>query len=267
VTARRTVLITGASAGIGRAFAEVFAANGFDIVAVARREDRLRQLAASLSTDHGIRVHALTGDLARVDAVDRLCRRLDDMGVQVDALVNNAGFGVAGAFLNTEWPRHAEFLQLMLIDVVELSHRLLPGMVERGYGRIINVASLAGLLPGVAGHTLYAATKMFLIRFSESLASEVAPRGVHVSAVCPGFTWSEFHDVSGTREIVNHMPGFMWMDAARVAREGYEAVMAGRAVYVPGRVNKTIATLGRLLPPRVVWRMNRRAASRYRRAE
>jgi short-subunit dehydrogenase len=187
--------------------------------------------------------------------------------VHIDALVNNAGFGVPGAFLNTDWPRHAEFLQLMLTDVVELTHRLLPGMVERGYGRIINVASLAGLLPGVAGHTLYAATKMFLIRFSESLASEVAARGVHITAVCPGFTWSEFHDVSGTREIVSRMPGFMWMDAARVAREGYDAVMAGRPVYVPGRVNKTIATLGRLLPPRVVWRMNRRAASRYRRAE
>jgi hypothetical protein len=263
-TGNRTALITGASAGIGQAFAEVFAANGFDIVVVARREDRLRALAASLEQRHGCRVHVFTSDLAEPAASARLCDQLAASGIAVDALVNNAGFAVPGALLKSDWPRHAEFLQVMLVAVVELTHRLLPGMLDRGYGRVINVASLAGLLPGVAGHTLYAATKSFLIRFSESLSTEVAQRGVHVTAVCPGFTFSEFHDVSGTREIVSRMPAFMWMDADRVAREGYEAVMTGRPVYVPGRVNKAIAMLARLLPPRVVYSMNRRAGSRYR---
>ena len=263
---RHTALITGASAGIGKAFAEVFAANGFDLVIVARREDRLRALAHDLERRHGVRVHVARSDLTEPRACEALASELMARRVQVDALVNNAGFAVPGAFIRSDWPRHAEFLQVMLVAVVELTHRLLPGMIERGYGRVINVASLAGLLPGVAGHTLYAATKSFLIRFSESLSTEVAPRGVHVTAVCPGFTFSEFHDVSGTRHIVSRMPSFMWMDAPAVAKRGYDAVMAGRTVYVPGRVNTAIATLGRLLPPRLVYAMNRRAASRYRQA-
>lgn len=263
----RTALITGASAGIGQAFAEVFAANGFDLVIIARREDRLRALAASLEGRHGRRVHVFTSDLADPDAPARLCDRLASARVPVDALVNSAGFAVPGALLRSEWRRHAEFLQVMLVAVVELTYRLLPGMLDRGYGRVINVASLAGLLPGVAGHTLYAATKSFLIRFSESLSTEVAQRGVHVTAVCPGFTFSEFHDVSGTRHIVSRMPSFMWMSADTVARQGYEAVMSGRPVHVTGRVNSAIATLARLLPPRVVHTMNRRAGSRYRQAD
>jgi short-subunit dehydrogenase len=264
---RRTALITGASAGIGQAFAEVFAAHQFDLVVVARREDRLRELARALEGRYGGRVHVIVADLSASDASARLVRDLADSGITVDALVNNAGFAVPGALVNNDWSRHAGFLQVMLVAVVELTYRLLPGMIDRGYGRVINVASLAGLLPGVAGHTLYAATKSFLIRFSESLSTEVAHRGVHVTAVCPGFTFSEFHDVSGTRHIVSRMPSFMWMDAPTVARQGYEAVMAGRPVYVPGRVNAAIATLGRLLPPRMVHAMNRRAGSRYRQAE
>lgn len=261
---RRTALITGASAGIGRAFAEVFAVQGFDLVIVARREDRLRALAAALEQRHGGRVDVLTADLAQPDASARIGDHLSAAGTSIDALVNNAGFGVPGSLLKSEWHRHRESLQVMLVAVVELTYRLLPGMLDRGYGRIINVASLAGLLPGVAGHTLYAATKSFLIRFSESLSTEVADRDVHVTAVCPGFTFSEFHDVSGTRHIVSRMPSFMWMDAPAVARQGFAAVMAGRAVCVPGRVNTAIATLARLLPHRAVHALNRRAGSRYR---
>lgn len=261
---RRTALVTGASAGIGQAFADVFAANGFDLIVVARREDRLRTMAASLAQRHGARVHVFPADLAAADASAQLAGRIAAAGLTVDALVNNAGYAVAGAFLKSDWPRHAEFLQVMVVAVAELTHRLLPPMVERGYGRVINVASLAGLLPAAGGHTLYAAAKSFLIRFSESLSEELLHRGVHVTAVCPGFTWSEFHDVAGTRHIMNRMPGFMWMDADAVARQGYAAVMAGRPVYVPGRVNTAIAALGRLLPHGVVQAMNRRAASRYR---
>jgi short-subunit dehydrogenase len=266
VSERRTALVTGASAGIGKAFAEVFAAEGFDLVLVARREDRLRDLARLLEERNRVRVHVARADLAEPGACTALASDLATRAIHVDALVNNAGFAVPGSFINSDWPRHAEFLQVMLVAVAELTHRLLPAMIARGYGRVINVASLAGLLPGVAGHTLYAATKSFLIRFSESLSTEVVPRGVHVTAVCPGFTFSEFHDVSGTRHIVSRMPSFMWMDAPAVARQGYDAVMAGRAVYVPGRVNTAIATLGRLLPTRLVYAMNRRAASRYRQA-
>jgi short-subunit dehydrogenase len=137
-------------------------------------------------------------------------------------------------------------------------------MVERRWGRIVNVASLAGLLPGVAGHTLYAASKAFVIAFSESLALELAPHGVHVSASCPGFTLSEFHDVTGTRAQVSTMPKFMWLDADHVALASYDAVMAGKPVYVTGRLNRTIASLSRLLPRRVVWAAMKGTAGSYR---
>jgi uncharacterized protein len=263
----RVVLITGASAGIGAAFARVFAAHGFDLVLAARREDRLRTLAAHLEEAHRIRAHVVPIDLADRDAPARLCADLSAANLTVDALVNNAGYGVPGSFASVSWHRHADFLQVLLVSLTELTYRMLPGMVERGYGRVINVASLAGLLPAPAGHTLYAATKSFVIRFSEALSCEVSHRGVHVTAVCPGFTFSEFHDVTGTRAMMSGLPSWMWMDAATVAQQGYDAVMAGRPVYVTGRLNTAIAMLARYLPQRVVYALNRRVARSYRDAK
>ena len=131
---------------------------------------------------------------------------------------------------------------------------------------MINVASLAGLVPAAAGHTLYAASKAFVIRFSESLASEVKASGVHVTALCPGFTRSEFHDRTGTRETVSRIPPWMWMDSSVVARQGYDAVMAGIPVYVNGRVNRTIAALVKYLPQKLVSVVGRGAAKLYRNA-
>jgi hypothetical protein len=261
---KRTALITGASSGIGEAFAEVFAAEGFDLAIAARREDRLQSVAERLRKKHGVRVDVFVVDLSRRDAVEQLCAQVAARGIQVDALVNNAGYGVPGAYAASPWQRHDEFLQVLVTAVAELTYRLLPPMIERGYGRIINVASLAGLVPAPAGHTLYGASKAFLIKFSEALSNEVRRHNVHVSALCPGFTWSEFHDVTGTRGQMNEMPRWMWMDAATVARQGFDAVMAGQAVYVTGRVNRTIAALVRLLPQRLVYSVGRRVGRRYR---
>ena len=262
---RRSVLITGASSGIGEAFAEVFAQAGFDLVITARREDRLEAVAARLSQRHGSRVEVIAADLADPNAPERLCRELQARGLTIDALVNNAGYGIPGAFAASDWPRHAALIQVMVTTAAELTHRLVPGMVARGYGRIINVASLAALVPAPAGHTLYAACKAFLVKFSESLGDEVRSSGVHVTALCPGFTLSEFHDVIGTRATVRNLPGWMWMDAATVARQGFEAVMAGSSVYVTGRVNRTIAFLARHLPRGLVLALGRGTAWRYRR--
>jgi short-subunit dehydrogenase len=152
----------------------------------------------------------------------------------------------------------------MVTSVAELTHRLLPGMIARRYGRIINVASLAGLVPGSAGHTLYGASKALIIKFSESLALEAGSENVHVTAVCPGFTYTEFHDVNGTRELVSRMPRYMWMDAATVARQGYDAVMRGTPVYVNGRVNRTIALIMRYVPAWMLRGAFRRASRSYR---
>jgi short-subunit dehydrogenase len=265
---RRIAVITGASAGIGEAFADVFAAEQFDLVLVARREDRLRMTAGRLSRRYGVDVHVIVADLSMPDAVSRICADLDAHGLRVDALVNNAGYGVPGVFTASPWERHEAMLRVMLGAVAELTHRLLPGMIERRYGRIINVASLAGLVPSPAGHTLYGATKSFLIKFSESLSHEVERFGVYVTAVCPGFTHSEFHDVTGTRAQVSRTtPSWMWMDAPVVARQGFDAVMAGAPLYINGRVNRTIAALVRLLPQSLVAALSRRAGRRYRNAD
>jgi short-subunit dehydrogenase len=260
----RTALITGASSGIGEALAEVFASEGWDLIITARREDRLRAVAERLQRMHGSRVDVVVADLTVRGAAATLCEDVAARGRTVDALVNNAGFGVSGHFVKSSWERHEAFLQLMVVAVAELTHRLLPGMIERGYGRILNVASLAGLAPPTAGHTLYAASKALMIRFSESLAQEVERHGVHVTAVCPGFTMSEFHDVSGTRAIVSKMPAFMWLDAPTVARQGYDAVMAGKRVHVPGALNSSLATLSRILPRTLVDAIHRQMSKSYK---
>jgi uncharacterized protein len=260
----RTVLVTGASSGIGEAVARVFAAEGWDLVITARREDRLRALADEVTREQGRRVHVVVSDLAADGAVATLCQEIAGRGIIVDGLVNNAGYGVPGAYVNSTWERHHAFLQVMVVAVAELTRRLLPGMLERGYGRILNIASLAGLVPAPAGHTLYAASKSFMIKFSEALAHEVRHRGVHVTAICPGFTMSEFHDVTGTREMMNKLPAFMWMDSPTVARQGFDAVMRGTPVIVSGRVNSTIATLVRVLPQGMLSAVGRHFSKSYR---
>jgi uncharacterized protein len=261
----RTALVTGASAGIGLAFAHDLASRGHHVVLTARRQERLTALAAALTTRYGVQAHVMVEDLADPAAGERLVAALATRNLTVDLLVNNAGYGIPGGYATTTWQQQRELLQVMVVAVSELTHRLLPGMMARGWGRIINVASLAGLLPGVAGHTLYAASKAYVITFSESLAHETAAHGINVTASCPGFTFSEFHDVTGTRERVKKLPRFMWLDAERVARESVDAVMRGQAVYVPGPVNRSLASAARLLPRRVVTAFMTRNAGKFRR--
>jgi short-subunit dehydrogenase len=260
-------LVTGASAGIGAAFAREMAARGHDLVLVARRAERLHALAGELRESHGSHVYVLPADLADPAAPRQLLDALRAQGLQVDWLINNAGYGVPGTFEASDWKIHADFLQVLLTAPTELAWRLLPGMRARGYGRIVNVASLAGHVPGSAGHTLYAASKAYLIKFSQSLALENRHHGVHVCALCPGFTWSEFHDVTGTRALVGKLPRFMWQDAPTVVREGIEAVERGEAVHVTGRVNRAIKALAKLTPDRLALWLSARESRRYRKLD
>ena len=257
-------LITGASAGIGAAFARALAARGHDLALTARRTERLEALATELRRQHACEVTVLTADLADPAAPGALCDELAKRGLAVDWLVNNAGYGVPGTFVANDWRTHADSLQVLLTAPTELAWRLLPGMRQRGHGQIINVASLAGHVPGTAGHTLYAATKSYLIRLSQSLALENRDRDVHVCALCPGFTRSEFHDVTGTRALMNKLPGFMWQTAEEVVREGIDAVERGEAVLVTGRVNRFIKGTFKLMPDRLALRLSARQARRYR---
>jgi short-subunit dehydrogenase len=260
----RTALVTGASAGIGTALARVFAENGFGLVLTARREERLRALSEELSRELGVPVDVIPADLADPAAPARLFEETERRGLRIDALVNNAGYGVPNYFRNKPWSVHAEFLQVMVTAVVHLTHLYEPGMTERRYGRIINVSSLAALAPGSAGHTLYAAAKSFLVKFSESLTLEHRGDGVHATALCPGFTFSEFHDVVGNRALVRKLPSYLWMDAEPVARGAYAAVMAGDAVFVPGFVNRAIASAMKMLPETIALGLVARQTRRYR---
>ena len=243
-----TCLVTGASAGIGAAIAREYAARGWNLALVARREDPMLALAQDLKAKYGTTSHIFTADLFDVNATKDLMARIHKKKIQIDGLVNNAGYGHPGAYIDSPWEEHANFIQLMLTAPCELSRALLPDMKARGFGRVINVASLAGHLPGSNGHTLYAAVKSFLIKFSESLSMEFEGTGVNISALCPGFTYSEFHDVNGTRDGVSKLPDWMWMDADDCAEMAVEACDRGRAVFIPGGANKSIAALAKILP-------------------
>jgi uncharacterized protein len=257
-----TALVTGASSGIGEAIAREYARRGIGLVLVARRRDRLVALSAQLASS--VPVSVIVEDLADAGAPARIADQLARDGIEVDILVNNAGYGVPGRFLSSDWKIHADFLQVMVGAVAELTHRLLPGMEARGRGGVLNVASVAGLVPGSAGHTMYGAVKSWMIRFSESLSLECAPRGVNVTALCPGFTYSEFHDVTGTRAQVSRMSRRMWLQADDVARAGIDALQAGVPMCIPGWRYRLIRQLAKHLPDGVARRIIGRRSKDFR---
>jgi short-subunit dehydrogenase len=260
----KTALVTGASAGLGRAYAEALAARGADLILVARRKERLDALAEALGGG-GRRVRVVAADLSQPTAPAEIFGETADM--PPDILVNNAGFGLPGTYDRTSWPQQRDFLQLMVTGCCHLAHLCLPGMIERGFGRIVNVASLAGIVPSAAGHTLYGASKAFLISFSQSLAAEGKARGVRAQACCPGFTYTEFHDVNGTRARMGGIPKAMWMQAGDVVDGSLAALEKGPVVYIPGMQNKALATLARVLPLEAAAAVMSRQAMRYRSTE
>ena len=258
-----TVLVTGASAGIGAAIVREYVRRGWDVALAARRVAPMEELADEVRA-MGRRAEVFQSDLFDADEPARLHSEVVAKMGQVDGLVNNAGYGHPGLYLSSPWEDHAKFLQLMLTGPSELAHIAAGPMAERGFGRIINVASLAGHMPGSKGHTLYAAVKSYLIKFSESLNLELAAKGVHVSALCPGFTYTEFHDVNGTREQLNKLPEWMMQSAEEVAEEGVEACERNKAVHITGGVNKSIALLNRVLPSKVAQGLMAKNSDKFR---
>jgi uncharacterized protein len=258
-------LITGASSGIGAAIAREYARRGVPLILTARRADRLEALAEALRPQ--VAVTTLSADLADPAAPGALHAEIEARALRVSHLVNNAGYGVPGRYLSSSWQVHADFLQVMIGAVSELTYRCLPAMEAAGHGRILNIASLAGLAPASAGHTLYGAAKSFMIRFSECLALEMQPRGIHVTALCPGFTYTEFHDVNGMRERVSKLPKWLWLDAEAVARMGVEAVERGDARCVTGGANRAIAGLSKYLPESLAHALVASRSKEFRDAE
>ncbi len=257
-------MITGASAGIGKAFAEVFAAKGWNVALTARRLERLQAVAEELSIKHKIQALPIAGDLAQTDGVKRLIEAISDRRLMIDGLVNNAGYAVPGSYARTRWDDQEAFLRVLVVAPCELAHVLLTPMVQRRFGRIINVASLAGLVPGSAGHTLYAAAKAFMIKFSQSLLLENRKANVLTTALCLGFTYTEFHDVLGTRDKVSRYGKHWWTSAGHVTEAGYDRVMRGRSLVITGRRSKQIADLMKVLPDTFALGMVERQTKNFR---
>ncbi|MCH7337919.1 SDR family oxidoreductase [Acinetobacter sp. NIPH 2699] len=243
----RTALITGASAGIGKAFAHHLAKEKYSLLLVARREERLKGLAAELVEKYNINCNFFAADLSDPSAPAAIMSYAESLGITIDILINNAGLSGKTAFAETPWSKLAAEIQLMISSVTELCHRVLPKMQENGWGRIINLSSLAAFSPPGAS-LLYTGIKHYVLDISQSLDMELKPQGIHVTALCPGFTHSEFHDVMGTRDAANNLPSVLWQEPEQVVKAGWDAVMNGKPVCVPGLVNKVIASSVRPLP-------------------
>ncbi len=245
---KKTALITGASAGLGRGFAKLFAADGHDTVLVARRRERLEELAAEIESG-GTRATVIAEDLADAEAPGRIAAKLAEHGIDVEYLVNNAGFGTSGAFAELDLERELEMVQVNITALVHLTGLFVPAMVERGSGRILNIGSTAGFQPG-PGMATYYASKAFVNDFTEALSYELHGSGVTATVSCPGATATEFGDVAGNAKSVLFRLGAA--DSDGVAKEAYDAMMAGKPMIVHGITNKLASQSVRLSPRAVV---------------
>jgi uncharacterized protein len=239
----RTALVTGASSGIGRCMAELLAAKGFDVVLVARRADLLNSLAAELKERWDRSGYPLVADLSRAEAPADIAAELDANGHRIDFLVNNAGTAQKGRFDDFGWQEHESRIRVMGLSTLELTHRLLPGMVDRGWGRIVNVTSLASLFVATPSETIYSGVKAMVLRFSETIDAEFRGVGIRCTASLPGATeteiFSEANGFEGVRD--DPMLSALMMSPATVARQAYGAVMMGRPMIVHGAHHKVMA--------------------------
>lgn len=243
-----TALVTGPTAGIGRSFARQLAERGHDLVLVARDRARLEEVADELRTAHGVDVEVLAADLADRESLAVVERRLADRDRPVDLLVNNAGFGLKGRFLDNDVEVEQAMLEVLVTAVLRLSHAALGAMAERGNGGIINVSSVAAFLP----RGTYSAAKAWVNSFSEWAAHEYRDRGVTVTALCPGFTRTEFHERMGVSR--GSAPDFMWLDADDLVRTALKDFDKGRVFSIPSAQYKAVTTLARVVPTAVLQR-------------
>jgi uncharacterized protein len=255
----RLTLITGASLGIGRSFAEKLAARGDDLVLVARDATRLGELADRLTAEHGVRADVLSADLATSDGVKSVEAVLSDTARPVDVLVNNAGVGSYGKFAELPVNREIDEIELNVVALARLSHAALPGMIERRRGGIINVSSMASFQP-MPYNATYGATKAFVTSFSHALHDEARGTGVNVLVLCPGFTRTDFPAAAGMDPSV--LPSFVWLSADAVAESGINAFERGHAECVPGLANRMTGWLAAALPAVLTARFSGIVASR-----
>jgi hypothetical protein len=239
--------VTGASAGIGADIARELARRGHGVTLAARREERLSELAGEIAERHGVRAEVLACDVADPASRDRLVEKLAELRLNVEVLVNNAGFGTAGAFTELDADAEVQMVRTNCEAIVSFCHSFVPAMVERGRGAVMNVASAAGFQP-IPRQATYAATKAFALSLSEALHSELAGTGVTVTALCPGPVRTEFAEVAGIGEIEESTPGFLWKSSEEVAAAGVEGLERGRRVVTPGAMQVVTSVLGQHTP-------------------
>jgi short-subunit dehydrogenase len=242
-----TCLVTGASSGIGTELARGLAARGHGLTLVARREERLKDLAAELTDEHEVRIEVLTADVSDGAERDRLAQEIVHRGLQVEVLVNNAGFGSGGPFVELDGERETKMVRTNVEAVIGLSSTYLPEMVERGRGALLNLGSLIAFQP-VPFQATYGATKAFVLSFTDALHEELRGTGVTATAVCPGPVRTEFGESGGFGGADDRIPSFMWLSAERVAKSALEGLESGDRVVVPGSMNQVAALSGQHLP-------------------
>jgi uncharacterized protein len=252
-----TCLITGASSGIGAEIARALARRGHGLTLVARREERLRELAAQLSDAHGVRAETVGCDLGDEGARTRMLASLAELGLQVEVLVNNAGFGTAGRFVRLYQERELELVRLNVEAVVALCGRFVPEMVERGRGAVLNLASTAAFQP-LPRNATYAASKAFVLSFTDALHAELKPAGVTATSLCPGPVQTEFVEVAGMDGAAEGAPSFVWTDADFVAEQGVKGLENGKRVVVPGKLHAAVALGGQHVPRSLLLRVAQR---------
>ena len=243
-------LVTGASSGIGQEVAVQLGMSGVPLVVVARRADRLEALAARFKN-----VEVIVADLSTTDGVAQVeARIVDSSKTPIDLLVNNAGFGSSGLMHEIDLDRLSREIHVNILALTRLSHVAIKAMVPNGRGYLLNVSSVASFQPG-PGSTVYSATKAYVTSFTEALHEELRGTGVRVTALCPGFTRTEFSDVSGTNSISSQVPNFAWLEATDVARDGLRAVTRGKALCIPGALYKGVSAFSGASPRALVRRI------------
>ncbi|HYJ76637.1 MAG TPA: SDR family oxidoreductase [Kineosporiaceae bacterium] len=258
-TSNQIALVTGATAGIGNAFARALAARGTDLVLVARDAERLEAVAAALRAEHGVDVEVLVADLVDRAQLETVAERLRDGARPVGMLVNNAGFAVKQWFVGGDVAAEERLLDVLVRAVLVLSAAATPGMVERGRGAVVTVSSVAGFLPGGT----YSAAKAWATTFTMSLAAELRGSGVTATALCPGYVHTEFHGRAGIR--MERLPEWVWLDADELVAQCLRDVERGRSISVPGRLYKLAVVAQRHLPLRLVeWFAGGRMRRRHR---
>jgi uncharacterized protein len=256
---RKTALVTGATSGIGLELSRLLAAGGHDLILIGRGIDSLNRVADELKAHNGVRVRVIPKDLSGPAAAEELVREIEDESVEI--LVNNAGVGLADPFAKMDVAQMERMMQLNMVALTGLTRRLLPGMLARGQGQILNVASLAGYQPGGPGMAVYYATKAYVLSFSRALAAELRGTGITVTALCPGPVRTAF-EVKAGLESTRLLRWLRPLEAHTVARAAYRGMQRGRSVVIPGLLAKVLSIAGGLPPRRIALEVNRLLLSR-----